>query len=98
MRTLVLRARRSRASLVFMALTGLGDLLLLRFLQDHPLVDVAHALALVRLGRAIRANDRGDLTHELLVDALDDDLRLLRGLDLDALGHHVHDRMREAER
>ena len=42
------------------------------------LADVANALALVRLGRAVRADLRGHLADRLLVDALDHDLGLHR--------------------
>ena len=59
---------------------------------------VAHALALVRLGRTVGADLRRHLADLLLVDALDQNLGLHRGLDLDALRHRVHDRMRETER
>src|SRR5437879_1399039 len=55
-------------------------------------------LALVGLGRALRANLGGDLAHQLLVDAGDDDLGLRRRRHLDALGHLLHHRVREAER
>src|SRR5690606_4288634 len=75
-----------------------GRLLLLSFLQHHALARVAHALALVRLGRPEAPELRGDLTDALPVDTLDDDLRLARRLDRDAVGHRVLDRMREAER
>src|SRR5215467_12526393 len=73
-------------------------LLLLRFLEDDLLVRVAHALALVGLGRAIGAHFGGHLPDELLVQPLDDDLGLRRRLDLHALGHGVHHRVRKAER
>ena len=67
-------------------------------LDDHALAGVAHALALVRLRRAVGANLRRDLADLLLVDALDDDFGLQRRLDLDAFRHLVHDRVREAQR
>src|SRR5947207_3572193 len=73
-------------------------LLLLCFLERYLLIGVANALALVRLGRAIRAYLRRNLAHLLLVDALDDDFGLLRRFDLDAFGHLVHDGMRETQR
>src|SRR4030095_4968305 len=72
--------------------------LLLRFLQLDLLARIAHALALVRLRRTEVADVGRDLADLLHVRALDDDLRLARGLDRDALGRGVHDRMREAER
>src|SRR5579862_9952807 len=87
MRSRVWRARRSRASFfVFI----LEFLLLFRFLDLHAFVDVANALALVRLGRPVRANLRRDLADLLLVDALDDDLGLLRRFDLHALRHPMN--------
>src|SRR5580765_8537845 len=102
MRARVLRARRTRASLLFINLSlqffRPGRLLLLGFLDHHPLVGVAHALALVRLRRTVSAYFRGDLSDLLLVDTPDDDLGLYRNLRLDALGHLVNDRMRIAER
>src|SRR5690606_3269878 len=72
-------------------------LLLLRFLQNDPLVRVAHTLALVGLGRPVPSELGRDLTHALTIDSLDDDFRLARRLDRDALGHGVLDRVREAE-
>src|SRR6185437_16079470 len=75
-----------------------GASLLFRFLDLDVLVGVADALALVGLRRPVRADLGGHLADLLLVRTLDDDLGLLRRLDLHALRHHVHDRMREAER
>src|SRR5574337_332847 len=101
MRTRVCRARRDRASFLFMLrLPGNRSRcsFLLGFLDHHALVDIADTLALVRLGRPPGANLRGRLPDALLVDALDHDFRLLGSLDLDSLRHHLHDRMREAER
>src|SRR5687767_9459965 len=94
----VWRARRRRAR--FLALIGSSFLylLLLRLFQHDAFVAIAHALALVGLGRAIGAHLGGDLADELLVDPADHDLGLGRRRDLDALGHLVHHRMREAER
>src|SRR5665213_1143936 len=71
---------------------------LLRFLELDGLVRIADALALVRLGRPVGADFRGHLSDLLLVHAPDEDFRLHRRLDLDALGHHVDDRMRKAQR
>src|SRR5256886_2341701 len=76
----------------------LARLLLLGLFQNDDLSAVAHSLALVGLGRALRANLGGDLPHQLLVDAGDDDLGLRRRRHLDALGHLLHHRVREAER
>src|SRR5262249_52080012 len=79
-------------------LSIMARLLLLRFLEDDPLVRVADALALVGLGRAVGANLGSDLADELLVQPLDHDLGLRRRLDFHALRHRVHDGVREAER
>src|SRR4051794_32052706 len=53
-----------------------SHLLLLGLFEDHLLVRVAHALALVGLRRLVRAHFRGDLADALAVDALDQDLGL----------------------
>src|SRR5204862_674244 len=59
---------------------------------------IADALALVGLGRPLRAYFGRDLADELPVDTADHDLGLRRGRHLDALGHLLHHRVREAER
>src|SRR5690242_15389222 len=94
MRARVLRARRTRASFLFMVYL----LLLLGFFNHDALVVIAHALALVRLRRTVSSDLRSHLPDLLLVDALDQDLGLLRGLDGDALRGLVDHRVREAER
>src|SRR6516165_8691866 len=53
-------------------------LLLLAFLAADGLAGVAHALALVGLGRTNAADASGGLADQLLVDAGDPDLGLLR--------------------
>src|SRR4029450_10592147 len=63
----------------------MAPLLLLRFLELDALTGITNTLALVGLGRAVRADLRGDLTHALLVGALHDDLGLRRSLDRDPL-------------
>src|SRR5215831_17246061 len=73
-------------------------LLLLRFFQDDPLVRIADTLALVRLWRAVGTHFGRDLPDELLVQPLDHDLGLRGRLDLYALGHRVHHRVRETKR
>src|SRR5678815_2340209 len=83
--SLVWRARRRRA--MFFALMGS---LLLGFFQHDHFVAIAHALALVGLRGAQRADLGGHLADELLVDAGDDDLGLRRRSDLHAFGHLVH--------
>src|ERR671927_1069936 len=83
-----LLCRASILSLMF-------HLLLLRFLERDLLARVAHALALVRLRRAITPHFRRDLADHLLVRAFDDDLGLRRRFSLDAFRQLVHDWMRE---
>ena len=58
----------------------------------------ADALALVRLRRVVGADLGSDLADELLVDALDLDLRAVVDGDFDALRNVVEDRVRVAER
>src|SRR6188508_1446297 len=76
----------------------MAPLLLLRFLELDALTGITNTLALVRLGRAVRADLRGDLAHALLVCASHDDFRLRRRLDRDPLRCRVHHRVGEAER
>src|SRR3954471_13476367 len=84
-------ARRSRAVFLSIIALAFSSLLLLGFLEHDALVGVAHALALVRLRRTVGTDLRRDLPHQLLVHALEHDLRLRRRLDLHALRHRVHD-------
>src|SRR3954469_2794129 len=81
MRIRVCRARRSLDWFLALMVAFLC-LLLLRFFEDDDLVGIPHALALVGLGRAVGAHFGGHLSHELLVDAAQDDLRLRRRRDL----------------
>src|SRR5665213_528433 len=67
------RTRRARCWVVTRAESAMA-LLLLAFLAPDHLAGVAHALALVGLGRANLADARGGLTDQLLVDAADLDL------------------------
>src|SRR3954464_12968017 len=66
-------------------------------LAAHVLALVADPLALVRLGRAHLANLGGGLPDLLLVDALDDDLRVGRNLERDSLTRFHYDRVRVAD-
>src|SRR5437879_5217090 len=91
----VCEARRSLAA--FLSIIAVS-LLLLGFFQDHPLVGVAHALALVWLGRPVGAHLGGDLSNLLLVQSFDHDLGLRGSLDLHPFGHRVHHRMRKTQR
>src|SRR6185369_7896346 len=72
-------------------------LLLLAFLTADLLTGVAHALALVGLGRTDTADPRSGLTDQLLVDAGDLDLGLLRRGERHALGGRDVHLMAEAE-
>src|SRR5215831_19950095 len=94
MRRRVCCARRERWSFL---VSILSSSLLLGFLDRHPLVRVADALALVGLGRTHRADLGGDLADGLAIEALDDDLGLRRALGLDAGRHRDRDRMRVAD-
>src|SRR4029079_19403786 len=85
-------ARRSLCAFLFMTS------LLLRFLQLDLLARVPHALALVRLRRTEVADVGGHLADLLHVRALDENFRLARRFDRNALGRGVDDRVREAER
>src|SRR5579872_1285365 len=78
-------ARRKRRSLLLIFMIWL-ELLLLALFQRDLLAGVAHAFALVGLGRANVANLGSGLTNLLPVRALDHDLGLARRLDRDAGG------------
>src|SRR5687768_11295689 len=77
----VARPRLTRAS--YLSLIS-HRLLLLRFLEHDLLTGIAHALALVRLGRTIAPHFRRHLSDDLLIGALDHDLGLRRRFRLDA--------------
>src|SRR5262249_51451738 len=64
----------------------------------HALAQVAHALALVRLGFADLADVGGHLPDCFLVDAPHRDAGRLRYLELDAVGRLHADGMAETER
>src|SRR3954452_9052441 len=70
----------------------------LAYLSGHVLALVADALALVGLRGALLADDRGDLAHDLLGVALDDDARGHGHLELDPLRRLDRHRVRIAER
>src|SRR5262245_40864382 len=61
-------------------------LLLLPFLAEDVFVCVFHALALVRLRRAVTSDLGSNLADLLLVDAGHDDFGRLRGSDRNAFG------------
>src|SRR5438270_8740722 len=94
MRARVWRERRMRWTFF---VDIIGSLLLLRFFDGDVLADVADALALVRLGRAQRANFSRHLPDRLAVSALDDDFGLRGAFDLHAGGHVLRDRVRVAD-
>jgi len=73
-------------------------LLLLRFLHHHAFTDIAHALALIWLGRTVGADLGGHLPDLLLVGTLDHDLGRGRCFDGDTFRHWIVDRVREAQR
>src|SRR5271166_4731712 len=83
------RARgRAAARRVFVTCwPSLSPLLLLAFLAPHGLGRVLDALALVRLGLAVAADDRGNLADALAVGARDADRRRLLADDLDVVGN-----------
>src|SRR6187549_3485230 len=87
------RTRRRRRS----NRDSLAMLLLLPFLAEDVLATVLDALALVGLGLAPAADLGGDLADLLLVDSADLDRGVVRGLDLDALGHREVDVVAVAE-
>src|SRR5919198_5650533 len=96
MRARTRRRRRSlRCGLVSTAMPRSSPL---PDLAGDVLALVAHALALVGLGRPRLADPGGRLADQLLVDAADDDLRRLWDLELDALRCLDRDRVRIAER
>src|ERR1035441_2109200 len=93
----VFTARRWRLCFLLMFMVY-AELFFLAFFEDDLLIRVAHALALVRLGRTDAADFGRGLTNSLPVIAFDQYLGLARGLDRDALGNRVAHRMREAQR
>src|SRR5215218_131710 len=93
-----LRTRRWRRSRETSRFCICGPLLRrLAGLAQHALVDVADALALVRLRLANLANVGGHLADELLVEALHRDAGGAGHLELHTLGRVDRDRVREAE-
>src|SRR5690606_28446901 len=91
--------RRLRPSCFFfvLSLISIASLAGLASLAADVLVDVADALALVRLGLAPRTDVGGHLADELLVDAVDLDAGRLGHRELDAVRRVDHHRVREPE-
>src|SRR5262245_56919538 len=88
------RTRRLRRSIWFSLRSMVRSSLLLAFLAEDVLALVAHALALVGLGRTRRAQLGSELPHLLLVDARHGDQLLLGAAHLHVesgrhLVHHV---------
>src|SRR5512145_1627222 len=81
-----LRARRRRVSFFTLICYAL---LLLSFFTTDDFVGVTHTFALVRLWRTEVANLGSHLTNLLLVDALDQDIGLARGLSGNAFRQFV---------
>src|SRR4051794_38643118 len=80
-----------------MLLIGCSLLAGLAGLAEDLLTEVAHALALVRLGLADRADVGGHLADDFLVDGPDDDSGLYWHLEGDALGCIDDHRVAEAK-
>src|SRR5690349_12347427 len=74
-----------------------ADLAGLAGLAADVLAGVAHALALVGLGLASRADLCGDLADQLLVDADDREARRVLDLEADAIGRIDLDRVAVAQ-
>src|SRR5699024_8258286 len=72
-------------------------LFLLRVFHDYALIFVAHPFALIRLRWAITTNFSCNLSNDLLVGPLDDDLGRGRTLDSNPLGELIHDVVRKAQ-
>src|SRR2546423_11592241 len=87
----VFRARRILGSTLYLLIVWL-QLLLLGFLDHDALVEIAHAFALVRLGRPIRANFGRALSNLLLVIAFVEDLGLNRCFAFTAIRLPLSDR------
>lgn len=70
--------RRRRISFLLLVLIISAHLVLLRSglagLAQDMFAEIVNALALVRFGRAVSANDRSDLANNLFVNALDENL------------------------
>src|SRR2546421_5122054 len=90
------RWRRSRATCRF-CISASALLRRLAGLAQHALVDVADALALVRLGLADLADVGGHLADQLLVEAAHRDAGGRRYLELDSLRCVDRDGVREPE-
>src|SRR6202167_1896761 len=93
-----LTARRWRRSFLVMFIGCVAALLLLAFFEGDLLILVAHALALVGLGRPDVADFGRGLTDLLPVRAFDHDLGEARRLDADAFRNRIGHRVRETER
>src|SRR3990167_7142354 len=89
-----LRARRSRVTFLSVICYAL---LLLGFFTADDFVCVTNTFALIRFRTTEVTNLRSDLTNQLLVDTLDQDLGLVRGFSNHTFRQLIVDRMGEAE-
>src|SRR5450830_1666793 len=89
-----LRARRSRVTFLSVICYAL---LLLGFFTTDDFVRVAHTFAFVRLWWTEVADLSGHLTYQLLINTLDQDIGLARGLSGDAFRQFVIHWVREAK-
>src|SRR5260363_112993 len=77
---------------------SITPLFLLRFFQNHLLIGVTHALALIPSWRAGTAHIRSDLSDLLLIDAFNHDFSLGRRFYFDTLRHPMQHRIRITHR
>src|SRR3989338_6327285 len=89
-----LRARRSRVTFLSVICYAL---LLLGFFTADDFVSVTNTFALIRFRTTEVTNLRSDLTNQLFVDTLDQDLGLVRGFSNYTVRQLIVDRMGEAE-
>src|SRR3990167_1921225 len=89
-----LRARRSRVTFLSVICYAL---LLLGFFTADDFVSVTNTFALIRFRTTEVTNLRSDLTNQLFVDTLDQDLGLVRGFSHYTVRQLIVDRMGEAE-
>src|SRR5580658_2787855 len=94
----VRRMRALRRPPVLLDLAMTAPLLLLAFLAEDEFVDIFHALALIGLGSAKRADFGGDLADLPLVDAGDGDFGRLGRHDGDAGRDRINHVMAVAKR
>src|SRR4029077_16069701 len=69
----------------------------LAHLAANLLARIAHAFAFIRLRLIETANVRGHLTHQLLVDSLNDDLIAFSNCDFDFFRNRKQNRVRKTQ-